>query len=313
MLKLFSKGDLSDEQLDMYEQDKGRLRVFVALKKQRQLTEDEQATVNEIGLRLGVEVAQLAGEDLGFARSKQATIDELMRARDVVEAQRVTETIERQRKQRLRPVLNADAEFRGLEDEEAFGYPSAISNLDSERMAARLAELHEIYDARDLQLRRSTRFADRNMTTALVRNTDPDVLTAAAAISQAQTESLKVNPRFARSRAKIEGQMPQLMDALELSRLPNAKEDKTNDYDLIAAEKVGASNNSMTSTLPRMDSPAKRGLFRTKIFLMRGKRPLPKTPTSRKKPRGRKPKIERLGSRRCSSPARCRHPSSLKF
>ena len=85
-LKLLSKGDLSDEQLDMYEQDKGRLRVFVALKKQRQLTEDEQATVNEIGLRLGVEVAQLAGEDLGFDRSKQATIDELMRARDVVEA-----------------------------------------------------------------------------------------------------------------------------------------------------------------------------------------------------------------------------------
>ena len=195
-LKLLSKGDLSDEQLDIYEQDKGRLRVFVALKKQRQLTEDEQATVNEIGLRLDVEVAQLAGEDLGFARSKQATIDELMRARDVVEAQRVTETIEREREQRLRPVLNADAEFRGLEDEEVFGYPPAISNLDSERMAARLAELREIYDARDLQLRRSTRFADRNMTTALVRNTDPDVLTAAAAISQAQTESSEGQPSF---------------------------------------------------------------------------------------------------------------------
>ena len=30
------------------------------------------------------------------------------------------------------------------------------------------------------------------------------------------------------------------MNALELSRLPDAKEDKTNDYDLIAAENAGA-------------------------------------------------------------------------
>ena len=66
ILKLLAKGDLSDEQLDAYEQDRGRLRAYAAVAKTRALTAAEQEVVNEIGGRLTLEVKALVAEDVAL-------------------------------------------------------------------------------------------------------------------------------------------------------------------------------------------------------------------------------------------------------
>ena len=51
-LKLLSKGDISDDALEVYEKDGNRIRAYAAIAKQRTLTSEEQAMVDEIGTRL---------------------------------------------------------------------------------------------------------------------------------------------------------------------------------------------------------------------------------------------------------------------
>ena len=57
-------------------------------------------------------------------------------------------------------------------------------------------------------------------------------------LGEAHTSKRRVNPRLL-ARSKAEKQMPLLMDAIELSKLPDAPEDKKSDYDFEQANQPG--------------------------------------------------------------------------
>ena len=57
------------------------------------------------------------------------------------------------------------------------------------------------------------------------------------------------------------------MDALELSRLPDAKQDKTNDYDLIAAEKAGVVKKFYDFNSPPHGQSSKKGFISNEDLL----------------------------------------------
>ena len=84
-LKLLSKGDLTGEQMDVYEENAGRLRAYAAVLKSRALTEPEQEVVNEIGRRLDAEAKSIATEDVGYAQDQQRELSDLAVARQIVE------------------------------------------------------------------------------------------------------------------------------------------------------------------------------------------------------------------------------------
>jgi hypothetical protein len=77
--------------------------------------------------------------------------------------------------------------------------------------------------------------AARDAALAFVRNQEPLIANAGAAVSLARSAKRAVNPRFARA----EKAEPQLLEALEVARLPDAPEDKQSDTAFANASKVG--------------------------------------------------------------------------
>ena len=59
ILKLLAEGDITDEQVDAYEEDANRMRAYAVVAKQRSLTEVEQQLVDEAGARLAEEALPL--------------------------------------------------------------------------------------------------------------------------------------------------------------------------------------------------------------------------------------------------------------
>ena len=86
-LKLLADADLTDEELEAYEEDASRLRTYAATLKQRPLTADEQRVVDEIGQRLDAEANKLVAEDVGYDVSKRREIAALTKAKEDLEAE----------------------------------------------------------------------------------------------------------------------------------------------------------------------------------------------------------------------------------
>ena len=76
-LKLLSKGDISDDALEVYEEDGNRIRAYEAIAKQRTLTSEEQAMVDEIGTRLAEEARKLVEEDVLSSQSNRGELESL--------------------------------------------------------------------------------------------------------------------------------------------------------------------------------------------------------------------------------------------
>ena len=270
LLKLLAEGDLSEEQLDAYAEDDGRLRTYAAIAKQRVLTSEEQAAVDEIGRRLDAEAATLAREEVGFAKEKRNEIDSVDRALGLmtgdldradlsaksseVELGKVGSALAAARADEakhdtwLRSIANS-AEFKQLEDEETKGWPSAASQEEATVMENRLESfrvkvnrnIQKITAAQDLAMwlehysgivssRRDDSLRDAS-----------DLRTIVIPRGKVDAEAIRlrkrnVNPRFGRPSPQ---EMPQLVDAIEVSRLPDAAEDKTGDYDFMVANTPG--------------------------------------------------------------------------
>ena len=83
-LKLLAGGNISDDQLDAYEEDASRLRVYAAVTKQRALTEDEQRAVDEIGRRLDAEAQSLASDDAAAIQEREGGLRVLSAERGTI-------------------------------------------------------------------------------------------------------------------------------------------------------------------------------------------------------------------------------------
>ena len=243
LLKLLAEGDLSEEQLDAYAEDDGRLRTYAALAKQRALTIDEQAAVDEIGRRLDAEAASLVSEDLGYERERRNEIEGLTQSYDEVENKKLTSFKEAAQRKYTRAEakeaqLRGDAELLALEEEEANGWPSAFLDMnaalaDQVRLQQLRGELSAISakKVRTAIVRDDTESARKHL-----RRNVPELQATEAALQLANMTKRRVNPRFGRPSPQ---EMPQLVDAIEVSRLPDAAEDKTGDYDFMVANTPG--------------------------------------------------------------------------
>jgi len=271
ILKLLAEGDLSEEQLDAYAEDDGRLRTYAAAAKQRALTVEEQAAVDEIGRRLDAEAASLAREDVGYVKDKRNEIEAVDRglglmAGDLDRADRsaMSSEVELNKMESALATARADeakhdtwlraiatsAEYKRLEDEETKGWPSAATQgeeialenrLESIRKAGRRIQ-GKIVDAQALivQLEHDIALVSHNRDTSNRDASDLRTVVIPRGVVDAEAIRLRkrnVNPRFGRPSRQ---EMPQLVDAIEVSRLPDAAEDKTSDYDFALAIKSGA-------------------------------------------------------------------------
>ena len=151
------------KQLDAYAEDDGRLRTYAAIAKQRALTAEEQAAVDEIGRRLDAEAATLTREEVGFVKEKRDEIEGVDRAlggmvndaeradlsvkSSEVELNKMNSALDAARADEARIItriayIDTNPEYKQLEDDETKGWPSAaipsFSRLRKKRLTGDL-------------------------------------------------------------------------------------------------------------------------------------------------------------------------------
>jgi hypothetical protein len=270
-LKLLKKGNLTEEQLEGYEEAAGRLRAYAALKKQRPLKVEEQVLVDEIGGRLDKEAKELVAEDVGFVRDKQqevATLDtERLRIagekaaalKDAEDFERVrddlNQTVKKLRAKEKRvgaqlEVFAASPEYVNLLAEEGRGWPAADTPKKLEKLQHRLDRLRSVgakanarlYELRDekaeAKRKRDNAQQARDAALATAAALDPQLQAVVVQLESTQADR-RVNPRFTLRATKAEQELPMLIDAIEISQMPDAKEDKTADEEFAHASVPG--------------------------------------------------------------------------
>jgi hypothetical protein len=145
--------------------------------------------------------------------------------------------------------IRGSREYKRLEDEEALGWPAAVTELDVEIFEKRLAKIRdmeqkantkvlEAHAARELaKQERDAALGARLAAAGAVRDREAHRLATADGLKWARILEPNRNPRFALPSS--DRQMPQLVDANEDTVQPDPPEDKQSDYDFEEARRPG--------------------------------------------------------------------------
>jgi hypothetical protein len=262
-LKLLSQGDISDEALEEYEQDANRMRAYAALAKQRDLTDEEQRLVDEVGARLAKEAQGLVAEDVGLDEAKRKQIGQVdEKIKHLAEAKSAVITAAHDEEQK-----RLEARSEAKTGEEVVAYFEKLSKDVGLRVAALKEEVKQDYPTIAFEEDKITRAAEVAKELADLKAENAKYSKSADAASAAipdfqrleekaeaqrdayydeaklregeiaELEIVKsapraVNPRFA-SRANEEPKL--LASAIELSRAHPAAENKVADAEFKAA------------------------------------------------------------------------------
>ena len=258
-LKLLSKGDISDEQLEVYEEDGNRIRTYAAVARQRALTSEEQDMVDEIGARLAEEARKLVEEDVLSAQSKRGELEalaavpkNLQHEQTVAVATAAAEEQKRvdaaaEAKNAEADVINyqtisstCDAPILLLEDELKRGLPGTPGKNKAKVRLRKETELQKLKDEKlDLDnLALAATVAQSNFErlhddAALARDAaaatatarGADIIPAMDALNLARDTKREVNARFAPKISKAGKQAQLTAAAVQISQAPPAPAD----------------------------------------------------------------------------------------
>ena len=262
-LKLLSKGDISDDALEVYEEDGNRIRAYAAIAKQRPLTAEEQAMVNEIGTRLAEEARKLVEEDVLSSQSNRGELESLAAIRqNLITARAVALGAADAEEQKQIDAIseaksaegdvnnyqllsgNLDPSIAILEDELKQGLPGIPAKSKAKVKLRKEAELlklqNEKVDLDNLALETTvaqTNFERLSDEAKLARDNfvveaqarGAELPQAEAALDLAKTTPRLVNPRFAPKSSKASNQAQLFASAVQISQAPPAAADSKYD------------------------------------------------------------------------------------
>ena len=270
-LKLLSKGDISDDALEVYEEDGNRIRAYAAIAKQRALTSEEQAMVDEIGTRLAEEARKLVEEDVFSERNKRGELESLAAIHQNLPF-RQAESVAAGQSEELRRLdmigeakkaegdvahfeamsLAIDPQIQQLEDDLKADYPWAgrkqrakLRAADAAAIAQLRIDKRKIDDAAlgaTVEVGKFERLRDEAEAARDLRFDEAKVLGLSGPQAEAELQLARlmpraVNPRFAPKSSKASNQAQLFASAVQISQAPPAPSDAKYDaeFALMAA------------------------------------------------------------------------------
>jgi hypothetical protein len=265
-LKLLSKGDISDEQLEVYEEDGNRIRAYAAVARHRALTSEEQSMVDEIGARLAEEARKLVDEDVHSAQTKRGELESLAAIHQNFEHDLAAATAgaiaeEQKRLDAISEAKNAEGDVNNfetlssiippqiaaLEDELKRNLPGTpgkhkakikllkedqIQKLMDEKLDLDNLALAAAVNQAKFERLRDEAEAARDNFSAQVPNREADALAAGAALDLGRATPRVINSRFSVKTSKASNQAQLIASAVQISQASPAPADVKYDAEL---------------------------------------------------------------------------------